>query len=117
MVIATVSFVLRKQADEGTLVSTIAGAVGLVGLMASPPELESKEAAIANVDYWGSKRTRGSLGQEIVLNLGWLLMLAGFGWLSMFFSAFGCGPWVKPDGWKVIMPASMWSRLKKLPAW
>ena len=27
------------------------------------------------------------------------------------------GPWVKPEGWKVIIPASIWSRLKKSPAW
>src|SRR5438105_5369831 len=31
VVIAVVSFVLRKQADDGTLVSTIAGAVGQQG--------------------------------------------------------------------------------------
>ena len=35
---------------------------------------------------------------------------------GMFFSALGCGPWVKPQGWNVIMPGLMLSRLKKSPA-
>src|SRR5690606_36904370 len=34
-----------------------------------------------------------------------------------FFKAFGCGTWGKPQGWKVTMPCSMLSRLKKLPRW
>jgi homogentisate 1,2-dioxygenase len=35
---------------------------------------------------------------------------------NTFFSAFGCGPCVKPPGCSVIMPGWMWSRLKKSPA-
>ena len=42
--------------------------------------------------------------------------VAGFGWTNMFFSAFGCGPCVKPHGCKVIMPGLMLSREKKSPA-
>ena len=36
--------------------------------------------------------------------------------INMSFSAFGCGPCVKPHGCSVIMPGAMLSREKKLPA-
>src|SRR5690606_6458286 len=42
--------------------------------------------------------------------------VAGFDCTSMFLSALGCGPCVKPHGCNVIMPGAMLSREKKSPA-
>ena len=42
--------------------------------------------------------------------------VAGFSCFSIFVSAFGCGPCVKPHGCSVIIPGWMLSREKKSPA-